>query len=151
MRQLRKTVSLREGAAVDLLFTPHLYSYKERTGITLEYSDKDRIELLAVYADLMYLAALNAWELDGKGTVETFPLRRSDFHEWSAGDPEAFAATMEFTVEAMTGKPLKVYAEEEQERETEPEDGKKKRSDWITRLWKRSSSGAADARNGRRR
>lgn len=150
MRQLRKTVSLREGAAVDLLFTPHLYSYKERTGITLEYNDRDKVELLAVYADLMFLAALNAWELDGRGTVETFPFKRSDFHEWSTQDPVGFASTMEFTVEALTGKPLKVYAREEQEKEKR-EDGKKKRSAWITRWWRRSSSGAAAARNGRRR
>lgn len=148
MRQLRRTVSLREGADVNLLFTPHLYSYKERTGVTLEYSGKDNLALLGVYADLMYLAALNAWELDGHGTVETFPHTRGDFHEWSAADPTAFADTMEFTVEALTGKPLKVYAEE---KEKEPEDGKKKRSGWITRWWRRSSSGGAGAPKGRRR
>lgn len=133
---------------MNLLFTPHLYSYKERTGVTLEYSGKDNLALLGVYADLMYLAALNAWELDGHGTVETFPHTRGDFHEWSAADPTAFADTMEFTVEALTGKPLKVYAEE---KEKEKEDGKKKRSGWITRWWRRSSSGAAGAPKGRRR
>lgn len=124
---------------MDLLFTPHLYSYKGRTGITLEYSDRDNLELLAVYADLMFLAALNAWELDGKGTVEDFPRTRADFHEWSAADPDGFAATMSFTVEALTGKPLKQYAREEEERKPEEnQDGKKKRSAWITRLWRRS-------------
>lgn len=148
MRQLRRTVSLREGAEVNLLFTPHLYSYKERTGITLEYAGKDRLELLGVYADLMYMAALNAWELDGHGTVETFPHTRGDFHEWSMADPKGFSATMEFTVEALTGKPLKVYVDEAQQEEQE--DGKKKRSGWITRWWRRSSSGAAGAPKGRR-
>lgn len=149
MRQLRRKITLGDGAEVDLLFTPHLYSYKERTGITLEYDDRDKLELLAVYADLMYLAALNAWELEGKGTVEDFPRTRADFHEWGAQDPAGFAATMDFTVEALTGKPLKVYAKEAEE---EPaEDGKKKRSGWITRLWRRSSSGGADGRSARRR
>lgn len=150
MRQLRKTITLGDGAAVDLLFTPHLYSYKERTGVTLEYSDRDRIELLAVYADLMYLAALNAWELEGRGTLEDFPRTRADFHEWSVADPDAFAATMSFTVEALTGKPLKEYAREQEPAEPE-DDGKKKRSAWITRLWRRSSSAGADGRSGRRR
>lgn len=138
MRQLRKRITLADGAAVDLLFTPHLYSYKERTGITLEYSDRDKLELLAVYADLMFLAALNAWELEGKGTVEDFPRTRADFHEWSAADPDGFAATMSFTVEALTGKPLKQYAREEERQPEEDQDGKKKRSAWITRLWRRS-------------
>ena len=138
MRQLRKTITLGDGADVDLLFTPHLYSYKERTGVTLEYSDKDRIELLAVYADLMYLAALNAWELEGKGTVEDFPKTRADFHEWGTAEPEAFAATMSFTVEALTGKPLKEYAKEEERENPGEEDGKKKPLAWITRLWRRS-------------
>ena len=150
MRQLRRKITLGDGAEVDLLFTPHLYSYKGRTGITLEYDSKDKLELLAVYADLMYLAALNAWELEGKGTVEDFPRTRADFHEWGAQDPAAFAATMDFTVEALTGKPLKVYAKEA-EAEEPAEDGKKKRSGWITRLWRRSSSGGADGRSARRR
>lgn len=137
MRQLRKTITMADGAAVDLLFTPHLYSYKERTGITLEYSDRDKLELLAVYADLIFLAALNAWELEGKGTVEDFPRTRADFHEWSAADPDGFAQTMSFTVEALTGKPLKQYAQEAGMQE-EAQDGKKKRLGWITRWLRRS-------------
>ena len=138
MRHLRKTITLADGAAVDLLFTPHLYSYKERTGVTLEYSDKDPVELLGVYADLMYLAALNAWEREGTGTVEDFPKTRADFHEWGVTDPEGFAETTSFTVEALTGKPLKQYAQEAEATLEEGQDGKKKRSAWITRRWRRS-------------
>lgn len=136
MRHLRKSITLGDGAAVDLLFTPHLYSYKGRTGITLQFSSKDKVEVLGVYADLIYLAALNAWELEGKGTVEDFPLTRADFHEWSMADPDAFFGMMGFAVEAMTGKPLKQYMDEA---EKEVDDGKKKRWAWITRRSRRSS------------
>ena len=137
MRQLRKTITVGEGADVNLLFTPHLYSYKQRTGITLEYSAEDKVEVLGVYADLIYLAALNAWELDGRGTVEDFPRTRADFHEWSMTDPDAFFGVMSFAVEAMTGKPLKQYVREATE-EDGIQDGKKKRSGWITRRLRRS-------------
>ena len=136
MRQLRKTITLGECAEVDLLFTPHLYSYKGKTGITLEFDPKDNASLLSVYADLMYLAAINAWELDGRGTLDDCPVKRADFHEWMLQDPAAFGKTVDFTVEALTGKPLKVYAEEA---EKEVDDGKKKRWAWITRRSRRSS------------
>lgn len=126
-----------DGAEVDLLFTPHLYSYKARTGITLEFDPKDNISLLSVYADLMYLAAVNAWELDGKGTLDDCPRTRADFHEWMMQSPEEFGRTVDFTVEALTGKPLKVYAEEVAGKDQE--DGKKKRWAWITRRSRRSS------------
>ena len=149
MRQLRNTVHLREGLDVDLLFTPHLYSYKERTGLTLEYSGKDHFELLSVYADLMYLAGMNAWELDGTGTPDTFPVTRADFHEWMMQDPAAFGRTVDLSVEAMTGKPLKEYVQEAEA--TQGEDGKKKPWGCITRRSNRSSSAAADARSGKRR
>lgn len=137
MRQLRKTITIGEGAEVDLLFTPHLYSYKAKTGLTLEFDPNDNVSLLSVYADLMYLAALNAWELDGKGTLDNCPVKRADFHEWMVQSPAEFGKTFDFTVEALTGKPFKVYAQEA-EKEEEVEAGKKKRWAWITKRSRRS-------------
>lgn len=143
MVPVRKTVEISEGVRVELLFTPRLSLYQE-TVATLPELDKDAgiIAVMERYADIMYFAALNAWELDGHGTVEDFPHRRGDFHGWMAADPKGFSDGVKFAVSALTGKTAKqLLAEEEKRREKAPETHengnaepvKKKRS-WIYRI-----------------
>ena len=99
-----------EGWKVDLLFTPHLYSYRGTAGATLalpsdELPEDEKVrETMSLYADVMFLAALNAWELDGHDGE--FPRTRGDFHAWATAHPRAFGRAMAQCVEALTGKPL---------------------------------------------
>lgn len=138
MRTLRRKIQLKDGVEVETLFTPHLFSYKEEKGLTLETDTGNFNTVVEAYADLYYLAAINAWELDGHGTSENFPLTRGDFHEYAAANPKAFAKDLDFAVSALTGKSAKELVSERvesaAEAESGPSDGKKKASPWIGRL-----------------
>lgn len=143
MVPVRKTVEISEGVKVDLLFTPRLSMYQETVTALPELgAGAGIIQVMERYADIMYFAALNAWELDGNGTVEDFPCTRGDFHGWMAADPKGFADGVKFAVSALTGKTAKQLLIEEEKRrekaaETPKTDGtepvKKKRS-WIYRI-----------------
>jgi len=139
MIPVRKSVIVKEGwGAVELLLTPHLYSYKDRFGITFEASVENTREVLEVYADIFFLAAVNAWELDGRGTVEDFPLTRGDFHAWSVQAPKEFGKCVTFAVSALTGKtPVEMAAAATEKKGQEAEESKKKPSSWIGRLLRR--------------
>lgn len=110
MTRARLQISMDEGWRVDLLFTPHLYSYRGTGGVTLalpsdELSEEDKMrETMSLYCDVFYLAALNAWELDEHEGEP--PFKRGDFHEWATLHPRAFGKAMAQCVEALTGKPL---------------------------------------------
>lgn len=142
MRTLRRQIQLKEGVNVETLFTPHLFSYKDEKGLTLE-TGSDAVQVMETYADLYYLAAINAWELDGKGTAEDFPYTRGDFHEYAAINPRVFGKDVDFAVVALTGRTAKelVSAEEKVENSatSEAPESKKKAFRWIGRLLKRSS------------
>lgn len=138
MQQLRRTIQLKDGVEVSILFTPHLFSYQEEKGISLSAHADKVIEVLEVYADMYYLAALNAWELDGRGTVDDFPYTRGDFHEYMMANPKEFAKDVDFAVKAITGKTAREIAEE-QKKDEKPAEVKKKSTGWITRLLRRSS------------
>lgn len=113
MLSVRKRATIADGVDVDLLFTPRLYSYKGRSGITFETPDNPtNADFIGVYADMFYCAALNAWELDGHGCPEDFPHTRGDFHAWAQADPESFRDMMDFCLRAMTGKGLKEYVDQ---------------------------------------
>ena len=143
MVPVRKTVEISEGVKVDLLFTPRLSVYQETVAPLPELAeDAGILQVMERYADIMYFAALNAWELDGHGTVEDFPLKRGDFHGWMQSDRKGFAEGVSFAVSALTGKTAKqLLIEEEKRRESakeaaknaSPEPVKKKRS-WIYRI-----------------
>lgn len=141
MVQVRRTVEIGEGVKVDLLFTPRLSIY---TTIERLPEGAGAREVFEQYADIMYAAALNAWELDGHGTVEEFPHKRGDFHAWMAADPGGFAKAVNFAVSALTGKkPEELIREEEKRREmagkaaeATGEEVKKKR--WLYRITHRS-------------
>ena len=126
---------------VETLITPHLFSFKEEKGLSLEADAANIQTVLEAYADIYYLAAINAWVLDGKGTSEDFPYTRGDFHEYMMATPKAFAKDVDFAVQALTGKTSKQLAEEKTAAEPKPdaEPGKKKVLHWIGRLLRRSS------------
>ena len=143
MVPVRKQVEISEGVKVELLFTPRLSLYQE-TIAPLPPIDKEAgiIPVMERYADIMYFAALNAWELDGHGTAEDFPHKRGDFHGWMQADPKGFAEGVNFAISALTGKSAKqLLIEEEKRRESEKEAAKdagaepvKKKSSWIYRI-----------------
>ena len=126
---------------MDLLLTPHLYSFKDQFGIDFATDLKNTREVMDNYADVCFLGAVNAWVLDGKGTAEDFPLTRGDFHAWAAQDSAEFGKFVSFAVCALTGKTTAELAKGKKPEagEDAPEDGKKKRWRWIGRLLKRSS------------
>ena len=143
MVPVRKTVEISEGVKVELLFTPRLSMYQETVAALPELTaDAGFVAVMERYADIMYFAALNAWELDGHGTAEDFPHTRGDFHGWMQADPKGFADGVKFAVSALTGKSARqLLIEEEKRRESakeaaesaSPEPVKKKRS-WIYRI-----------------
>lgn len=143
MVPVRKTVEISEGVKVDLLFTPRLSMYQETVTPLPELgADAGVLQVMERYADIMYFAALNAWELDGHGTVEDFPHTRGDFHGWMQADRKGFAEGVKFAVSALTGKTARqLLAEEEKRRESEKEAAKneqaepvKKKRSWIYRI-----------------
>lgn len=117
MVPVRKTVEIAEGVRVDLLVTPHMSVYEADAGIKPIGKDASVQEVMFRYADLMYLAALNAWELDGHGTREDFPVARGDFHGFMQADRKGFAQTVTFLVSALTGKTVRELEEERKKAE----------------------------------
>lgn len=137
MLKVRKTIEIADGVKVEMLFTPRLYSYKGRSGITFETGEKPtQADYLGIYADIMYCAALNAWELDDRGTPDDFPHTRGDFHAFAQADPVAFRDAMDFCLLALTGKGLKDYADQA----TAADDEVKKKTSRFLGLRSKASS-----------
>lgn len=144
MRSARYTIELGDGVKVPMLFTPHLYSFKGTQGVTFEVEDRENTsEAVALYADVMFCAALNAFVLDGCGSVEEFPHKRGDFHELMVTDPQSFGKALNFAIEALTGKSVKELTSsaqnDTQDANADEEESKKKvRFRWIGRRSKNS-------------
>lgn len=142
MRSLRRDIEIKDGVRVATLFTPHLFSFREETGLTLEVDENDTLGIMEAYADVFYLAALNAWVLDGRGDVSTFPHTRGDFHEYMAANPREFGKNVNFAVEALTGRKIGDLSAEAEKRDpgagNGPGEGKKKHWRLIGRISRRS-------------
>lgn len=147
MRSARYTIELGDGVKVQMLFTPHLYSFKGTQGVTFEVEDQSNTaEVIGIYADIMFCAALNAFVLDGHGDVEDFPHTRGDFHEFMMVSPKSFGKALNFALETLTGKTVKDFTKEGEKSpadanagEGEGEESKKKaRLRWIGLRSKRS-------------
>lgn len=145
MVSVRKSVEIGEGVRVDLLVTPHMAVYEKEAGTVQVTEDATPAEVMTRYADLMYLAAINAWELDGHGTMEDFPHKRGDFHAFMQADRKGFAKTVSFLVSALTGKSVAELEAEEKERRKAGEaekpqgDGEPvKKKCWLCRIMSRS-------------
>ena len=152
MVQVLHMIRMKGGAQVELLATPSLFAIAKRKGMVIEANTQDGADVLSAYTKLIYLAALNAWEVRRYDAPEMgeCQLKLMDFVEWASGNADEFLKAVNFVLSALTGKELKDYASEgakasEKAEETakegdEGEDVKKKSSSrWITRLFRRSS------------
>lgn len=152
MIQVLHTIRMKGGAQVELLATPALFAIARKRGMTIEADSDNVAEVFSAYTRLLYLAALNAWDVrryDNPSMGEC-PYTLMDFVEWSSNDREGFVEAISFALAALTGKELKDYATGEakdpetgeESPNTEDEGGsvkKKSASGLITRLLKRSS------------
>ena len=150
MVQVLHTIRMK-GGVVELLATPALLGIAQRKGMTIEADSDNASEIYSAYTKLIYLAALNAWEVrryDNPSMGEC-KYQLMDFVEWASNDAEGFVNAINFVLSALTHKELKDYATEgakpsENAKETasaKDEDGsvkKKSASGWIMRLLRRS-------------
>jgi hypothetical protein len=150
MVQVLHTIRMK-GGVVELLATPALFGIAQRKGMTIEADSENASEVYSAYTKLIYLAALNAWEVrryDNPSMGEC-QYKLMDFVEWASGNADEFVKAINFVLSALTGKELKDYATEgakpsetveKPAKETDGEEVKKKSSStWITRLFRRSS------------
>lgn len=105
MRQVRTEIEIRQGVKVGMLFTPRLYMFNGEQGLTLKADTTNVIEMVGLYADLMYCAALNLWTLQGNNK-EDAEFGRADFHEYASANPREFGKVVKMALEALTGKSI---------------------------------------------
>lgn len=143
-------IELRRGVKVAMLFTPRLYLYKGREGVTFEFEKGNELSLHSFYCDIMYAAALNHWDLTHPADDEC-DYTRIEFHQYAVSYPREFGKALIFALQALSGKSLKEIADEArksqesqgngqepQEAEQGAEEVKKKSlRAWITNLLRR--------------
>lgn len=134
-------IEIMKGVVVNVLITPRLFIYKGREGVTLEADGESMPAVMALYADVLYCAALNWWELSGKD-ADDFAFKRMDFHVWAAEHQEEFGRLVVKMVRLLSGKSLAELAKEEKEKDKE-ESKKKFCFGSITTAWKHFWSGIA--------
>lgn len=150
MVQVLHTIKVK-GGVVELLATPALFGIAKSKGMTIEADSENASEVYSAYTKLIYLAALNAWDVRryDDPSMGEFKYRLMDFVEWASNDAEGFVNAINFVLSALTHKELKDYATEgakpsENAKETasaKDEDGsvkKKSTFGWIMRLLRRS-------------
>jgi len=150
MVQVLHTIKMK-GGVVELLATPALFGIAQRKGMTIEADSDNASEIYSAYTKLIYLAALNAWEVRRYDSPEMgeCEYKLMDFVEWASNDAEGFVNAINFVLSALTHKELKDYATEgakasENAEETPNPQGegesvkKKSTSGWIMRLLRRS-------------
>ena len=118
MRKVRIEIEIKQGVKVGMLFTPRLYMFKGRSGVDF-IATEDSGAIYALYADIMYCAALNLWTLEGNNE-EDAKFTRADFHEWMVIEPKAFGNALSFAFAAMTGKELKEFISEQEKAQKSP-------------------------------
>ena len=91
-----------------MLFTPRLFEFKTPT---MEFVVDNANKVASMYADVAYCAALNYWTLEDK-ELDSFPLKRIDFHEWAVQNPAQFGKMMKVAVEALTNKSIEEILKE---------------------------------------
>lgn len=143
MVQVLHIIAMKGGKQVELLATPSLFAIAKKKGFAIEANPSDYADVVSAYTKLIYLAALNAWEVRRYDNPEMgdCDLKLMDFVEWASEDGKEFIKAVNFVLSALTGKGLKDYAKEADPAE-DKEDGevkKKSSSKWITRLFRRSS------------
>lgn len=140
--QVLHTIRLKGGEQVELLATPALFGIAKRKGMTIEADTENLPEVMLAYTKLIYLAALNAWEVRrfDRPEMGECNLDLMAFVEWAHNDKEGFTEALNFVLCALTNKELKDYATEGEKVAEKAEETlkKKSRSGWITRLFRRS-------------
>jgi hypothetical protein len=142
-------IEIREGQKVAMLFTPRLYAFKGTEGVTFEQEGADMLAVYALYADVMFCAALNHWTLTHPADEE-FPYNRVDFHEYSVTHRKSFEKAVIFAMEALSGKSVRELMEnakktaetaKESASDAKVEEDVKKKGlrGWITSLLRRFS------------
>ena len=63
MVQVLHMITLKGGEQVELLATPALFAIAKRRGWTIEADAANAAAVFSAYTKLIYLAALNAWEV----------------------------------------------------------------------------------------
>ena len=133
-----------------MLFTPRLYLYKGREGVTFEFEKGNELSLHSFYCDIMYAAALNHWDLTHPADEEC-DYNRIEFHQYAVSNPREFGKALLFAMQTLSGKNLKEIAEDarksqesqgnEQESQSAEQDAtevkKKSLRGWITNLLRR--------------
>ncbi len=128
MVPVRRKIELQDGVTAEMLFTPHLFSYKGHKGLELDANAENPVELSMYFADLMYAAALNSWEIDEGRNIDEAPFRRGDFHALITGSRQEFRVVIDFALRALTGKTPAELAADAKSAGDDAGDGKKKRS-----------------------
>lgn len=137
-------IELKEGVKVAMLFTPRLYEFKGTEGVTFENGGEGMASVHALYADVMFCAALNHWTLTHTAD-EVFPYSRLDFHEFSVTNRRVFEKALIFAMESLSGKSVRELMEnakksaenaKESAQEVRPQEEVKKKSlrGWIMSL-----------------
>jgi len=150
MIQVLHTIRMKGGVQVELLATPALFAIAKKRGMTIEADTDNVAEVFSAYTRLLYLAALNAWDVRryDNPNMGDCPYTLMDFVEWSSYDKEGFVEAISFALAALTGKELKDYATgeakapetgEESPKTEDAEVKKKSASGWITHLLNHSS------------
>lgn len=85
---IRFGVPLKEGLTVELLFTGRVYDVAKRLGMTINATPTNGYDVLTIYADIMYCAAVNFWELSEE--KNDIPFSRIDFHSFYMDNPDGF-------------------------------------------------------------
>lgn len=97
---VRFHVKLNETLDVELLVTPRLYMVADMQGIDLHKEMKTAADVMALSSDLMFCAALNAWQLGGN-LVTKPPFTLVDFHSLCFSAPEEYKRSAEQTMTAL--------------------------------------------------
>lgn len=143
-------IELRRGVKVAMLFTPRLYLYKGREGVTFEFETGNELSLHSFYCDIMYAAALNHWDLTHPADDEC-DYKRIEFHQYAVSYPREFGKALLFALQALSGKNLKEIADEARKSQESQGNGqesqdaeqaakevkKKSLRAWITNLLRR--------------
>lgn len=142
MMQVLHTIKMKGGEQVELLATPALFGIAKKRGMTIEAEADNLPEVMLAYTKLIYLSALNAWEVrrfDNPSMGEC-DLQLMDFVQWAHTNKDAFTKAINFVLSALTNKELKDYANEGEKVAETGENALKKKSmcGWITRLFRRS-------------
>ena len=151
--QVLHTIRMKGGEQVELLATPALFAIAKRKGMTIEADADNLPDVMLAYTKLIYLSALNAWEVrrfDNPSMGEC-DLQLMDFVKWAHADRDAFTKAINFVLAALTNKELKDYANEGEKVAEKAEETLKKKSrfGWITRLFRSFWSEGAERESGK--